>query len=159
MEPEKNHLDEWSQITCLSVCRTELLLLRAPSISRYIFHIQNRNSNINLYCKNINKATQKGAYSNLTPCWSRTLLCIIVPGAPGTTWKIFTRHITGTMRHTDHIWADRAWGFMKTKVDVSADSGMLHLLMNPSEQQSSRLVLYDCSHMSFESPPDWVQLP
>lgn len=34
--------------------------------------------------------------------------------------------------------------FMQIKIYVTADSAMLHLLMNPSERQSSRLGLFDC---------------
>lgn len=70
-----------------------------------------------------------------------------MPNASETVWKIFIWHITDITRDTHNALSRLELTFcvsMQTNIYVTADSAMLHLLMNPSERQSSRLLLLEC---------------
>lgn len=70
-----------------------------------------------------------------------------MPSASGTVWEIFTWHITDITRDTHNAPSRLELTLcmsMQTSIYGTADSAMLHLLMNPSERESSRLVLLEC---------------
>lgn len=159
MELERGCSDEWS------VCRTEVKWA-TDSKSKYpLVHLPHTKIEIlpfpcivKMLTTQLRKMLAPVTYHIEAELYC-ALQCFVLLGLLG---KCLPGMLQAQWGVPAMLWADvnaHLVRFMQTKIYVTADSGMLHLLMNPSERQGSGLVLYECSHTAFESAPAWAQLP
>jgi len=112
---------------------------------------------LNILTRQLGKMPTTVSYHTEAQLYS-ALQCLVLLGLPG---KYLPGILQAQWGTPTMLWADmnsHLVSFMQTKICVTADSAMPHLLMNPSQRQSSGLVLYECSHTVFQSVPAWVQL-